>query len=192
MTSYDRNGKETGKAVTTIVSVTQSGSATVLSLKSESTGSKSGTTSTEYTARCEGDNFSMSMKGLVPSELGASSGGGEVTIDATDLVFPNSIAVGQKLGDGSVTMNMSMGTMNMKMIINILNRSVTGKETITTPAGTYDCYKIEYDLETTAMMNMKTKGKVKQWIAKGVGTVRSENYNEQGMLTGYSVMTAMN
>jgi hypothetical protein len=190
MTSYDKNGKVTGKSVTTIVSVTKSGTSTEIGLRAESTDSKNGTTSTEYTAKCDGNTFSMSMKSLVPSEMEKSYGEGAMTIDASDLVFPNSITVGQKLGDGAVTMNISMGSMSMKMIINILNRTVTGKENMTTTSGTYDCYKIEYDLETTAM-GMKTKGKVKQWIAKGVGTVRSENYGEKGDLMGYSVLTSL-
>jgi hypothetical protein len=83
-----------------------------------------------------------------------------------------------------------MGTMTMKTVMNIVNRVVTGQESIKTPAGTFDCYKIEYDVETT-MMNMKTAGKVRQWIAKGVGTVRSENADAKGALTGYSEVTSV-
>jgi hypothetical protein len=190
MTSYDKNGKATGKSVTTIVAVKKVGAVTEISLKAESTDSKNTATSTEYTAKCDGDNLSISMKGLIPSDMQKAYGEGSLTMDASDLVFPNSIAVGQKLNDGAVTMNISMGSMNMKMIINILNRTVTGKESITTPSGTYDCFKIEYDMETTAM-GMKTKGKVKQWIAKGTGTVRSENYGEKGDLMGYSLITSL-
>jgi hypothetical protein len=190
MTSFDKNGRETGKSVTTIVSVKKSGTGTDITLKSETTDSRNNISSMEYTAKCDGNTFSMSMKSFVPSTMQKSLSGGQMTIDANDIVTPNSLSVGQKLNDGSVTLNMAMGTMNMKTIINIINRIVTGKENITTPAGTFSCYKIEYDLVTTAM-NMKINGKVKQWVAKGTGTVKSENYNDKGELMGYSELTSI-
>ena len=188
MTSYDKNGKETGKSITNIVSVKRIGSYNEITLRSETTDSRNNTSSMEYTAKCDGNTFSMSMKSLVPSSMQKSMGGGQMTIDANDLNIPNTLSIGQKLNDGNVTMNTAVGGMNMKTVINIINRTVAGKESITTPAGTFSCYRIEYDLETTAM-NMKIKGKVKQWVAKGAGTVKSENYNDKGELTGYSELT---
>jgi hypothetical protein len=189
MTNYDKNGREQGKAVTTIVSIKKSGGVTIIDLRSETT-ARNNTSSTDYTAKCDGNNFTVSMKSFVPSSMQKSSGGSEMTIDASDLVYPNSLSVGKKLNDGSVTMNMTMGTMTMKNVINITNRTVTGRENITTPSGTYDCYKIEYDVET-AMMNMKIKSKAKQWVAKGIGTVKSENYDDKGALAGYTEVTSV-
>lgn len=43
----------------------------------------------------------------------------------------------------------------------------------------------------TTAMNMKIIGKVKQWVAKGTGTVKSENYNDKGELMGYSELTSI-
>jgi hypothetical protein len=190
MTSYSKNGKETGKSVTTVVSVKQNGPVTEYALKSESTDSKGKVSTGEFTASCDGHTVSVSMKGFFPSDMEASTGGGEVNLEGNDISFPNSMTVGEKLNDGTITMSMAMGTMTMKTVMNIVNRAVTGQESIKTPAGTFDCYKIDYDIETT-MMNMKTTGKVRQWIAKGVGTVRSENYSAQGVLTGYSEVTSI-
>lgn len=189
-TNYDKNGKEQSKSVTTIVSIKQSGAATIINIKAESTDSKKTTTTSEYSAKCEGDNFSMSMKGMIPADMQKSGADGSITIDATDMVFPNSIAVGQKLADGSATITMNMGAMTMSTVIKIINRTVTGKESITTPAGTFDCYKIEYEVETE-MMGMKVKSKGKQWIAKGVGVVKSENFSDKGDSMGYSLLTSM-
>jgi hypothetical protein len=189
MTNYDKNGKEQGKAVTTIVSINKSGGATIITFKSEAT-ARNNTSTMDYTAKCDGNNFSLSMKSFVPSSMQKSTGGGEMTIEAGDLIYPNSLSVGKKLNDGTVTMNMTVGTMTMKNVINITNRSVTGRENITTPSGTYDCYKIEYDVET-AMMNMKIKSKAKQWVAKGIGTVKSENYDDKGALAGYTEVTSV-
>jgi hypothetical protein len=190
MTSYDKNGKEKGKTVTTIVSVKKTGTVTEYDLKSETTGTGNKITSTEFTAKCDGNTISVSMKSFLPSGTQNSTGSGEINIDATDLNFPNSIIVGQKLNDGKVTMTMNMGTMTMKTTINIVNRTVTGKESITTPERAFDCYKIEYNVESQ-VMNMNTKSKVKQWIARGVGTVKTENYNDKGELMGYSQLTSI-
>ncbi len=190
MTSYDKKGKETGNSVTILTSVRKDGSMTEYTLKSETKDSKGKTNTIDFTATCDGNNVAVSMKSFFPSEVQKSSDGGEMNIEGTNLNFPNSISVGQKLNDGNVTMTISVGPMTMKTVMNIVNRTVTGKESIKTLTGTYDCYKIEYDVETT-MMNIKSKGKVRQWIAKEVGTVKSENYNEKGDLMGYSQLTSI-
>jgi uncharacterized protein involved in outer membrane biogenesis len=190
MTSYDKNGKETGKSVTTLISIRKSGTEIEYTLKSETTNSRNTNSTMEYNATCDGNTVSVSMKSFIPSEMQKSSGGGEMTIDANNILFPNSINVGQKLNNGNVTLTVSVGTMTMKTIVNIINRTVTGKENITTPEGNFDCYKIEYDVEST-VMNMKINSKVRQWIAKGVGTVKSENYNEKGDLISYSQVTSI-
>lgn len=190
MTSFDKNGKETGKSVTTVVSVKKNGTVTEYTLRTESKDSKNNLRTTEYTATCDGNKVSVSMKSFVPAEMQSSSGGGEVNMEGNNIIFPNSLSVGDKLNDGTITMTVSMSGMTMKTTMNIVNRTVTGKENVTTPAGTFDCYKIEYNVETN-MMNMKTTSKIRQWIAKGVGTVKSENYSEKGDLMGYSEVTSI-
>jgi type 1 fimbria pilin len=144
----------------------------------------------EYTASCDGNKISINMKGLMPPEMLASANGGEVTLEGNEISFPNSMTTGEKLNDGTVTMTLTMGTVKMKTIMNILNRTVLAAETITTPAGSFDCYKIEYLVETT-MMGIKNSAKVVQWISKGIGTVKSENYTTNGDLMGSSVLTAL-
>lgn len=189
-TSYSKNGKKTGKSVTTLISVRQTGAIAEYTLRSESTDSKGTVSSMDFTASCDGKTVSVNMKGFFPPEMNASAEGGEVTLEGNDITFPGTMTVGEKLNDGTVTMEMSMGTMTMKTVMNIINRTVTGQETLTTPAGTFDCYKIEYQVETS-MMGMKTSALVRQWIAKGVGTVRSENLSAKGDLMGYSEVTAI-
>lgn len=189
-TSYNKNGKKNGKSVTTLVSVTQNGAVTEYALRCESTDSKGEVSTMDFTASCNGNTVSVNMKGFFPPEMGASTEGGEVTLEGNDITFPGLMTAGEKLNDGTVTMTMSMGAMTMKTVMNILNRTVTGQETITTPAGTFDCFKIEYLVETT-MMGMKTSAKVRQWIAKGIGTVRTENLSAKGDLMAYSEVTAI-
>jgi hypothetical protein len=75
-------------------------------------------------------------------------------------------------------------------------QKVEAIENITTPASTFECYKITF--ETSGEMisalgskmgkEMNTSGIV--WYAKGVGMVKSETYDADRKSMGYSVLTA--
>ena len=80
------------------------------------------------------------------------------------------------------------GTVIMNMFVNITNRKVEGKESVTTPAGTFDCFKITYDIETK--FGVKIERNAIEWIAKNVGTVRSESYKGD-KLEGYTELTKL-
>lgn len=77
--------------------------------------------------------------------------------------------------------------MKMNMTMEMVDRKVEGKESLTTSAGTFDCYVISYTTEMK--MGLNTMFKNKEWIAEGVGMVKSENYNKNGKLMGYSELT---
>lgn len=86
--------------------------------------------------------------------------------------------------------NVGMSTMDFA----IKNRTVAGQEEMTTPAGTFSCYKITYDMD----MNVKVMGMGRttnltgtEWIAEGVGMVRNEQYDKNGKLNSYSVLTKL-
>ena len=76
----------------------------------------------------------------------------------------------------------------MNMNISISNRKVEAAENLTTPAGTFECYKISCDVAIKMMINVKTKSI--EWYAKGVGMVKSESYNTDGKLMGSNVLTS--
>jgi len=77
----------------------------------------------------------------------------------------------------------------MNMTISITNRKVEAVENVTTPAGTFECYKISYDIATKMMINVKMKGT--EWYAKNVGLVKSESYNNDGKLMGSNLLTGL-
>lgn len=68
-------------------------------------------------------------------------------------------------------------------------RKSEANKSTTTPAGTFDCFKISYDSEIKAGLKMTVKGV--EWVAKNIGVVRSESYDKNGKLTGYTVMSAL-
>jgi hypothetical protein len=67
------------------------------------------------------------------------------------------------------------------------DRTVTGTETIDTPAGKFDCFIISS--QTEVKMLMTKTGTSKSWIAKGVGLVKQEDYNKKGKLISSEILT---
>ena len=146
--------------------------------------------SSEYGITCKDDGISVDFKSLMSPGVMHQYKDMEVDISGTDMILPNNLSPGQQLPDAEVLMNVSMAPINMKMTVKMFNRTVQTNETVTTPAGTFDCVVITYDHETK--MGMKISGKVKQWFAEEVGMVKSESYNKKGKIIGSSVLTAFN
>ncbi len=67
------------------------------------------------------------------------------------------------------------------------NIKMTAHENITVPAGTFDCWCLEYDL-TDKVMGMKAENHVKQWMAKGVGDVKVVTADKRGRLVSEKVL----
>jgi hypothetical protein len=111
-------------------------------------------------------------------------------LEGGSLELPSSMKAGDLLKNGDMKISFSNNGMNvMSITIVVTNRKVEAIETVTTPAGTYECYKITYDLATKMMINVKTKAA--EWYAKGVGLVKSETYSLDGKLMGSSVLNSI-
>ena len=145
-------------------------------------------TSSEYGVTCTADGVTIDFSSLMSPEVLGQYEDMEVEMSGTDLLYPNNLSVGQSLPDADVLMTIKMPPMNMKMNMNFYNRKVEGNESITTPAGTFDCYVITYDSE--AKMGFKMTSSNKLWLSEGFGMVKSETYNKKGSLIGKSVLTA--
>jgi hypothetical protein len=111
----------------------------------------------------------------------------EVTGDKMDV--PSSFQVGQVLKDLTYQVKMTMsGISIMNKTFMVKDRKVEAQESITTPAGTFNCYKISF---TTSSEGGLGKGTIKStmWYAKDAGLVKSENYKEDGKITSRQVLT---
>lgn len=78
----------------------------------------------------------------------------------------------------------------MNMSTTIKNRKVEAIENVTTPAGTFKCFKISYDIVTDTFLK-KVTSKAVQWYSENVGMVRTESYGQNGKLDSYSVLTGI-
>jgi len=187
--SMDEKGKLTGSSRITVLDVQSSGSTKAYTVKSEIFDSKNKLTQTgEYGMKCEDGIFTVDMKSFIDPKTMEGFKDMEVSFSGMDMTYPTSLSVGQTLPDANVTMAASSGGMTlMKMTINITNRKVEAVESVTVPAGTYNCYKITYDIETK--MGIKISSVAAQWINMGVGNVKTETYDKKGKLLGTTVLS---
>ncbi len=186
ITSYNAKGKSQGRQLTEIKSMVRRSNGwdaimhlTLYDKKDKVVYSK------DVEMICSDGVVSMDMTRLIPDEQLQAFRDMNMKIEMDNLEIPSDLEPGMALDEGSVTIS---GDIPMQMTVAITNRTVEGKESITTSAGTFDCYKINYATTTRMLMNIEGRGT--DWIAEGVGLVKTETYNSSGKLISYSVLTS--
>jgi len=92
--------------------------------------------------------------------------------------------------DGNISIKVSsQGMTIMNMVVRIYDRKVEAVEDITTPAGTFSCYKMSSTIETKTMFSVVAKSV--DLVARKVGPVRSETYDKDGKLASYMILTSL-
>lgn len=187
LTSYDKKGKIAAVVDYTILNKTQTSEGEVATMKSSIKDDKGKLIAeTEYDVTCDGTKISIDYNSMVSPMMMEQFQNMEYDISGVDLEIPNNLSVGQELPDAEMNMKISMSGINMNMDLTITNRKVIGKENVTTPAGTFSCFVITYDM--TTKMGMTQTSNSKQWIAEGVGMVKQEDY-QRGKVSSSSVLT---
>ena len=79
----------------------------------------------------------------------------------------------------------------MSISVKGTERKITGKEKLTTPAGTFDCFILEETVTTKAMMQ-KDVEKTVSWYAYGVGLVKENTYDKKGKLVTTTLLNSIN
>lgn len=191
VTNYNKKGKETGSSTSEIISVTSEDESISAEVKVITSDGKDEFTNT-YNIICEGSTVKMGLTVFLPEEQLAqmqNMESMEVELEMEDVEFPSNLDVGQELKDASMTMIAKMnGIQVMNNKTTIKDRKVVSKETITTSAGTYECFKIE-QITVVKMGFVNREVKSVSFIAEGVGVVRSESYDKKGNLDSYSEIT---
>ena len=177
---FDNKGKLTGSTVQKIIRKETSGNSTFLTVQNTIKDNKGEELmDTEMTFECKDGVFYFDMNNYLSGESMAAFESMELRIEGDNLEFPPGMKEGDVLKDGQIRMIIDqMPALNTTTTI--MNRTVEAVEKISTGAGTFECFKISYDIETKAMMTFRAMGI--EWIAKDVGLVRSENYNKKGVL----------
>lgn len=140
----------------------------------------------EFTARCEGGTYYLSMEAAHLSQFSENIMEDiDIEIRGDDISLPNQISEGTNLPDASMDLTFKgMITVNANM--QITNRTVDERTTVSIPVGDIEAWKISYD--TQVRVGITVRGSVVDYVAEKYGTVRTESYNRRGRLQSYSVL----
>ena len=191
-TMTNKKGKTEGITDYSITNVENSGGVTTATMNMKFTDEKGKEIFvSDYKLSCTGDVVKIDYNSLVPAQMMKqyTDMGVEMEISGTDIELPNNLSVGQGLDDANVAISIKMTGMNMNIKVDQLNRIVEKKESVNTPAGTYECYVITQD-NVSETMGVKQTMQSKLWLAEGVGMVKQETYNKKGDLMSKSELTS--
>ena len=188
-TSYNKKGKSEGVSSYKVTKVENNTDTTTATMDISFTDEKGKDVyNSNYSFSCSGNLVTIDYESLVPKKMLEQYEDMEMDITGTDIELPNELTVGQNLADANVTLNINMSGLNMKTIIDIVNRKVEKQETITTPAGTFDCYVIYSDNKSKIMM-AKSNFPSRVWLSESVGMVKQETYKKNGDVMGSTQLT---
>lgn len=129
--------------------------------------------------RCKGNEFYIDMEKYLNQKQMEGFKNMEVKLSTDDLMYPSKLSPGMELKDGSISLEIGNGLMNMKT--EIINRKVEALEKITTPAGSFECYRIREEVKSK-MGFIKVNMSNVAWIIQDIGTIRSQSFNKKGKL----------
>lgn len=131
-----------------------------------------------------------------PAQLQATVNKGTVTLDVAESVaavfrtmLPSNAKISSSGGESSLPSDMSLGdvlpdvhasvkALGLTMKITVTERKALRYETITTPAGTFDCIVVrERKVEKGMGRNRHTVADT--WYARGIGMVRHDTYSPE-------------
>lgn len=191
-TLYNKKGKKDGISTYHVKSVTEDGdvSKAVMGVNFKDKKSKE-VFDIDYKFTCTQNTVKIDYQSMLSSQMLEQYKDMDITVTGSDIEVPNDLKVGQTLKDAEVNLTVDMSGMSMKTTVNTVNRKVEKKETITTPAGTFDCYVI-YSEQKTKMMMVNKTFLSRVWLAEGVGMIKEESYNKKGKRISYTELTKKN
>jgi len=121
----------------------------------------------------------MDMNQVIPAEMKAQ--GVKIDVSGIPVEYPSDLKAGQTLKPSEINMAMDLGIMKVNTVAKTVGKCLT-IEDVKVPAGTYKCHKISQTITTTAM-GINTVATCVTWLAPGIGTVKSETYDDKNKLT---------
>ena len=192
LTQFDKNGSPVSVATKKVTKRDETSKAlTVCSEQLFKNVNDDKTFTHELVEKCEDGKFYIDIDELFKGmnlESYQSAIEMKVTVEGDAIFYPSDIKPGSVMPDGKVTAKINTGGFTMlTMYVILSNRKCVAIDSVTTPAGTFECYKITQDVEAKAIM--KVLSTEISWIAEGVGLVKSESYDKKGKLLSSSQLT---
>jgi hypothetical protein len=134
-------------------------------------------------------HFNMNSMTLDPAQAGMGANGMTMDVSGDKMDIPSSFQVGEKLKDLNYQIQMNMnGVPLMTRIFAVTDRKVESEEDVTTPAGTFSCFKVSFTTSSKGGIGGGTTKSV-MWYAKDIGLVKAETFADNGKLIGKQVLT---
>jgi len=190
--NYDKKDKVTGwtKQIIKKKENTITGSLTTIYVENWEPKSDTATAKGELKYECKNGVLYVDMNAFINQQSMAAYQSMDVQVNSQNMTIPYSVNLNDVLDNGKVDIIIkNAGTQIFTMTTNITNRKVLAIESITTSAGTFDCVKITSDIESKMLFSVQVT--IVEWYSKEVGVVKSENYDKNGKLTGYSVLETL-
>ncbi len=193
MTSYDAKDKVASKSVSKLTAIKDVADGLEATINIELFDDKNKSLNKgEVTMKCTQEAFYMDMSNMFATDQFEGMEGVSIEVTNQYMEFPSNPVAGQTLPDAESTMTITMSGMPlMTTKIKTTNRKIEGTESVTTPAGTFSCIKYTFDTEVSSTM-FKSKSKSTMYMAKNVGNVKMESFDDKGKLQSKQLLTAFN
>ena len=141
--------------------------------------------------QCTGGQLQFDMKLMLPPDQNDRLNTNfQSTGQSNYLGYPANMKVGDQLPDGTLSMDISRGgpsggpagppppgpRQTLTMVIN--NRKVEGQESVTTSAGTWNCFRITYKSKITVKtgpFGFPVTVEGTEWYAPGFGVIKTQS-----------------
>jgi hypothetical protein len=196
MTMYDKKGKESGKQTWKISDVKKTGSGFQSQVASTFVDEKGKEiTSGKGTYKCEGGILKADVRLNMPQEQMQAYNTTDAKFDNAYIEYPAKPVEGQALANVDFKMDVTNKSgLATTITFKETNRKVEKKETITSPAGTWEAYLITYDAVIKTQvgpMGIPVTLRCKEWFVPNFGIVKTETYNKGGKLIGSTLITSI-
>ena len=196
MTVYDKKGKESGIQTWKIADVKKNGNAyesTVSSNFKDEKGKEIASSTGTY--QCENGVLKADARMSMPQEQMQAYKDAEAKFESAYIEYPSKPVEGQTLSDVDFTMQVK-GKNGAETTISFkeTNRKIDKKETVTTPAGSWEAYIITYDATFKTQIGpigIPINMQVKEWFVPNLGIVKTETYSKGGKLMGSTQLTSI-
>ena len=184
MSIYNKKGDLVGKQVYKVSDFKLSGPGSSATLNTQMIDKKGKTIMTGLNQiQCKNGVIMMDMKMNIPQTTAFNSANAKSDVY---IEYPSVMTVGETLKAGHMQMDVDNNGLQQSITIDVENRKVQGKQTVTSPAGSWECFKIT----NTTKMKINTMGigipinmEVTEWFAPGAGIIKTESRSGQTLIT---------
>lgn len=133
-------------------------------------------------------NVSISLKELLASSMGQSGAQLEVVESSGDIMYPFDFVVGKEYEGATAKIKGKIQGMDLTIDMSMENRKAEAKESVTVPAGTFECIKVVEEL-VMKFMGQEQITETATWYAPGVGMIKQTTSAMNGMMNSVTELT---